>query len=416
MNTHSSLHYRQGNIGLTVLIFLVIFTLLFGTFAYIQYKHVEAVQTGDKAAKISPDKSIHKLGSKIKDQQKIIDEHNAYLDHLREASHQYDLKIASHGEFYVSGYMVPEGGGDAEEFKGLIGLLGDDAVYTHNSQASKIINHDHDNMKMWEAHYRSTGRQDLPKLKEAKTTFEDATNDIIESSSTFEESKQNEIDKLQEDLEALKDRQEDLKVKQRYDESVALTQKAQLEAKIRQLLELELRWLKELESDGRLLQTGLDFDFIIVNIGRKEGVLPGMRFDIFNYERGTYVTKGRCEVIKVDETISTCRVVHIIDKRKNPISTGDHIGNPIFDTTSPKSFFLAGEFKIFNKEDIARFIVKGGGVIYDKLQPGVDFLIAGERSNKDQDQAREYNVLAMSEDTIVQYIHATFGTQAISKP
>lgn len=410
---HVSARHREGNIGMMILIFLVIFTLLFGIFAYLQYQHIEILKIGspDSSYNVSPSKSLHQMTTKINDQHKLIAEHTSHLKHLRAASHQYDLKIASHGEYYIDGYVVPEGGGEAVRKTGFVGLDGDDAIFTHNGRVAKIINHDHENMNAWKKHYKSDARQNLPELKKIATDFEDSTNDIIERSSSFEESKQNEIDKLQEDLEALKDRHEKLKVKQRYNESVALTQKAQLEARIRQLLELELRWMKELDSDGQILQTGLDFSFIIVNIGRKEGVIPGMRFDIFNYDRGNYMEKGQCEVIKVDDTIATCRVVNIIDMRKNPVAKGDHIGNPVFDAVNKKSFYLAGEFKIYNKDDIARFIVKGGGIVYDKLLPGVDFLVAGKRSDKDEDQAREYNVLAMKEETIVKYLHATFGTK-----
>ena len=109
------------------------------------------------------------------------------------------------GEFFIDGYVVPEGSDTAERFVGFAGLLPDE-IFTHNGNVSKIINHDHETMEMWEKHYRSDERQNLPKLKEVAETFTDATSEIIERSSNFEESKANEIDKLQEDLEALKDR------------------------------------------------------------------------------------------------------------------------------------------------------------------------------------------------------------------
>jgi NAD-dependent DNA ligase len=91
-----------------------------------------------------------------------------------------------------------------------------------------------------------------------------------------------------------------------------------------------------------------------------------------------------------------------------PLSQNDYIGNPVFSTRRPKVFVLAGEFKVHNKSDLEMFIRQTGGIVRDKLSPGVDILVAGDRSDQDKDNAREYAVHAMSEEQLLKYIRRDF--------
>jgi NAD-dependent DNA ligase len=80
----------------------------------------------------------------------------------------------------------------------------------------------------------------------------------------------------------------------------------------------------------------------------------------------------------------------------------------VFSTKRPKVFFVSGEFKTHNKEDLEMFIRQTGGIVRDKLSPGVDYLIAGDRSDKDQDNAREYQIQAMTEAQLLKYVRRAF--------
>ena len=398
---------RQGNGGMMVLIFLAIFTIAFGAAAFMQNTAIKEQRKGDSQGTIKPTQSLVAVNDNIFKAQQDISKKETRLAELNKATHYYDREIAALGEFYRAPYKDPEGTIVPGEFIGLANRA-DGTPFTHHNQANKLIQHQHDILKMWEAHFGSAARQDTPELKQAASDFREATNEIDREGGEAEENILGTIDRLQEELDKLRDRRSKIEADYRLQSSIKQTRKNQLEAKIRRLLELELRWMTSLESDGNILQTGVDYNFIIVNIGNKEGVQSGMRFEIFNHDKGQYKRKGMCEVIKVESTISTCRVMIEDDKKYDPIAIGDHIGNPVFDAHDPKTFVLAGEFKMFNKSDLEYFIKQAGGQVSPVLKPGVDFLVASHRSEEAQDNAREYDLLAMDEATLVKYLDTTF--------
>jgi hypothetical protein len=49
---------------------------------------------------------------------------------------------------------------------------------------------------------------------------------------------------------------------------------------------------------------------------------------------------------------------------------------------------VAGEFKHYDKADLETFIRRTGGVVVDQLGPGCDYLVAGDRSDRQQADAR----------------------------
>jgi NAD-dependent DNA ligase len=195
----------------------------------------------------------------------------------------------------------------------------------------------------------------------------------------------------------------------REDYSRRATRIGQLEDRIRDLLELELRWLTDLEPEGRLLEVNPTSPHVIINLGSSDRVVPGLIFEVFQYDRGKYVEKGMIEVVQTQAQIATCRVLNVKDARKMPLSQNDYIGNPVFSTRRPKVFVVSGEFKTHNKEDLEMFIRQTGGIVREKLSPGVDILVAGERSDKDQDNAREYAVHAMTEEQLLKYIRRDYA-------
>jgi len=254
-------------------------------------------------------------------------------------------------------------------------------------------------------------RQTFPALEEAISKRQTEQQQVMQHAQEQEQ-------QFNTDVEALGAQQEDLNTKrdqaqrQRREEfSKKATNIGQLEDKIRDLLELELRWMTEIDPDGEVLETGVDKGFVVVDIGKANKVFPGLIFADFQYEKGRYHEKGMLEVIEVETHIATCRVIAEYDARHYPIAKSDKVGNPVFDEKSPKVFVLAGEFENYNKADLEEFIRKTGGVVRDKLSPGVDFLVAGNRSDKQQDNAREYQVLAMKEEQLLRFLQTTFAVQ-----
>jgi BRCA1 C Terminus (BRCT) domain len=191
--------------------------------------------------------------------------------------------------------------------------------------------------------------------------------------------------------------------------SRGLTKIGQLQDKIRDLLELELHWLTDLDPEGRLLEVNPTSPHVIINLGSSDRVVPGLLFEVFQYDRGQYVEKGMIEVVQVQAQIATCRVLSVKDPRKMPLSQNDCIGNPVFSTRRPKVFVVSGEFKTHNKADLEMFIRQTGGIVRETLSPGVDILIAGDRSETVQDKSREYQIRAMKEDQLLKYIRRDYS-------
>jgi NAD-dependent DNA ligase len=263
-------------------------------------------------------------------------------------------------------------------------------------------------MEAMKQEHESPIRQKFDKLENAVANRQDELQAVLKRINDQEGSFREDQDRLNAQIETLNAEKDKAEKLNREDYSRRETKIGQLEDKIRDLLELELRWLTDLEPEGRLLEVNPTSPHVIINLGASDRVVPGMLFEVFQYDRGAYVEKGMLEVVQTQAQISTCRVLHVVDSRRNPLSQNDYIGNPVFSTRRPKVFVVSGEFKTHNKEDLEMFIRQTGGIVREKLSPGVDILVAGERSDKDQDNAREYAVYAMTEAQLLKYVRRDF--------
>lgn len=248
--------------------------------------------------------------------------------------------------------------------------------------------------------------QENPALEEAvrkrQQELQDITKKISDDEAGFAKDRED-LTKRLDDLTAGKDKAEK---QRREDFSRRATRVAQLEDRIRELLELELKWVTELEADGRIAETA--GNEVIINLGTADKAFPGLIFAVFNHDKGRYVGKGMIETIEVRDTIAVCRILSQDNVKLHPIGRGDLIGNPVFDSHHPKTFFVAGEFKHYNKDDIEQFIRATGGVVAKVLGPDCDFLVAGERSEREQASARQFQILALKEDDLLSFVQKTF--------
>jgi hypothetical protein len=259
------------------------------------------------------------------------------------------------------------------------------------------------------AEHESPIRQKFEKLDQAVANRQDELQAVLKRINDQEGAFREDQDRLNAQVETLGVEKEKAEKANREDYSRRATRIGQLEDRIRDLLELELRWLTDLEPEGRLLEVNPTSPHVIINLGASDRVVPGLIFEVFQYDRGKYVEKGMIEVVQAQAQIATCRVLSVMDSRKMPLSQNDYIGNPVFSTRRPKVFVVSGEFKTHNKEDLEMFIRQTGGIVREKLSPGVDILVAGDRSEKDQDNAREYAVHAMTEAQLLKYIRRDYA-------
>lgn len=257
--------------------------------------------------------------------------------------------------------------------------------------------------------YQGPDRQSFPALDKAiaarNTELQAVNQKISEQDALFQKDRT----ALAEKLDALKAETDKFSKEQATDRSRRLTRVTQLEDRIRQLLELDLKWLKEIETVGTILSVEDRTSRAIIDLGQSERAFPGLLFEVFTFDKGTYVEKGMLEVIEVKAGISVCRILSQKDRRMHPLAKDDRIGNPTFNPRRPKTFVVAGEFERYNKADIEAFIKRSGGIVQQKLGPGVDFLVAGGRSEREQASAREYQILGMKEDQLLKYVLPLFA-------
>lgn len=259
------------------------------------------------------------------------------------------------------------------------------------------------------AEYQGPDRQSFPQLDKAIASRNSELSAVNQKISEQDALFQKDRTALAEKLDALKAETDKHGKEQATERSRRLTRITQLEDRIRQLLELDLKWLTEIETIGTILSVEDRSNRAIVDLGQSERAFPGLLFEVFTYEKGVYIEKGMLEVIEVKAGISVCRILSQKDRRLHPLAKDDRIGNPTFNPRRPKTFVVAGEFERYNKADIEAFIRRSGGQIAQKLGPGVDFLVAGARSEREQASAREYQILGMKEDQLLKYVLPLFA-------
>ena len=76
---------------------------------------------------------------------------------------------------------------------------------------------------------------------------------------------------------------------------------------------------------------------------------------------------------------------------------------------APRSCTKTPEFMHYNKSDIEGFIRATGGVVAEELGPNCAFLVAGERSEIEQASARQFQILALKEDTLLNFVQKSFA-------
>lgn len=255
----------------------------------------------------------------------------------------------------------------------------------------------------------SADRQSFPALEKAIKNRQDGLAEVSQRIAAQDASFQKDRQALADKLEAIKTEQDKIDKAQREARSKRQTKITQLEERIRDLLELDLRWLTEVEPVGAILAVDDSSGRVVIDLGSDDRAFAGLIFEVFTHEKGLFLSKGMLEVIEVQGGISVCRILSQADRRLHPLAKDDRIGNPTFNPKRPKTFVVAGEFERYNKADLEAFIRRSGGKVVDKLGPGVDFIVAGARSDAQQAQAREYQVLGMKEAQLLKYVQPAFS-------
>ncbi len=151
----------------------------------------------------------------------------------------------------------------------------------------------------------------------------------------------------------------------------------------------------ELLVDGQVIDNTGSNDQVFINRGKSNRIVLGMTFEVYDdagsirvNDRTGEIPRGKAslQVIKVDETTSTCKITRSIPGR--PVVRNDVIANAVYDPEYKFKFLVHGKFDVDNDgkpseaeaEYVRSLIVNWGGtVIYAEELPGdLDFLVLGE--------------------------------------
>jgi hypothetical protein len=180
----------------------------------------------------------------------------------------------------------------------------------------------------------------------------------------------------------------DLQVKARRDNSA-------LEGQLKALAERREATSPE-AVDGSVLSVGKTGALAYIDLGAKQGLRRGTRFEVLRPGKGGELTpKGTLEVREVEDDMSLAGLTGE-PNAFDPILPGDKLRNPHFEPNHTLHFFLLGDFPItLSKEQATARLKELGAVVDDKLGTGTDVLVIGNKIAAEGEQAPE---LTESED------------------
>ena len=147
--------------------------------------------------------------------------------------------------------------------------------------------------------------------------------------------------------------------------------------------------------DGLVNQVNPIDNEVMISIGLEQKAILGMTFAVYddatdiriNTETGEYPQgKAVIEIVRVEDTFSRARVIS--SSQGNPIVRGDVIANAIYDPTKTYKFVVDGLFDTdhdgvatrYERETLEALIERWGGIVVDKIDGDIDFVVLGERA------------------------------------
>jgi len=139
-------------------------------------------------------------------------------------------------------------------------------------------------------------------------------------------------------------------------------------------------------QDGTVLRAVSGNEVVYIDLGKRDGVRPGMTFSVYSPIRGIPADgkgKATIEITDISETTSQCQVTTRVPA--DPVLKGDVVANPVFDRARQFSFAVAGDFDLDfdgNIEDpdgqeVVRLIQRWGGNVVNQVDTRTDFLVLG---------------------------------------
>lgn len=178
---------------------------------------------------------------------------------------------------------------------------------------------------------------------------------------------------------------------------------AKLEERVQELLDQQEISRAKLLADGKVMAARATEGFIIMNLGRKDGLRIGTVFKVFARSGGRNIVKGTVEVTRVGDKQSEGHVIEEMSVNE-PIIPGDFLHNPVFNPAETKVFVISGVFSSFTQEELGRFITEAGGIVDDGLSTKTHYLVAGRNSQQALKEASRFGITILSEDQLIDFI------------
>lgn len=165
----------------------------------------------------------------------------------------------------------------------------------------------------------------------------------------------------------------------------------------------------KVEPDGEIVQVSDELGFAWINIGQGERVTRGTVFDVFSFVKGgKRLTKGKVEVVHVDDNMSKVAITGIIDAL-NPFLPGDKIASPFYAAADKPVFVIAGDelrSRRLSLEELGRKINKYGGTVEDSVRIETSYVIAiaGYETSPAYKDARELGITILREEELLGFI------------
>ena len=232
-------------------------------------------------------------------------------------------------------------------------------------------------------------QQFLTELNQFQTGYDEIRNRFDELQKTmgdsFDEQKQELMDKLETEQAKLRQKQLDLQeTESKLEETNEL-----LDSAISKIDDIKPKPNIEVQAfkpDARIVRVDLQNGIVYLDAGTNDHIYRGLTFAI--YERNQPIPesgegKAEIEVFQVNERACAARVVK--SDKKNPIVKEDIVSNLIWDSKTSNRFVVVGDFDFNNdgrpdsdgRKRIIELIDRWGGSMMDNVTVDTDFIVVG---------------------------------------
>jgi len=231
---------------------------------------------------------------------------------------------------------------------------------------------------------RREAQDNLTTIEQNKNTriqeLEAQLSDEQQRSATQKEEDNQRIANLQSQLDELNSRVREVESSAELDKQVADKEISTLNARILALSK-KLEVLEEPDiPDGQIIATSAEAGLAYIDIGGRDGLRRGTKFDVYRYAKGgNLVLKGSIEVRDVTTESAMCGVTKELFEL-DPIVKGDVVVNPLFSRNMSRTFVLLGRFpSTINRAFIGDRLSALGNAVDEKVSSKTDFLVLGEK-------------------------------------